>query len=196
MPTRNVNLTDHLDIFIESNVASGRYQNASDVVREGLRLLERQQQEHERKLKRLLEAADVAEAELTRGEGIEIADDELEGFVADLGREASERVIPGRAQKREWLEPSAYRLRRDGLFLVIPGGAERREGDPLARSKDGSPSRPWRAAGDDTKKERSSNSNPSFIPGRGPRSPAVRTARITPSPPPPGDRPRAARRRR
>jgi antitoxin ParD1/3/4 len=98
MPTRNVNLTDHLDTFVEDNVASGRYQNASEVVREGLRLLERQQHEHERKLTRLLEAVDVAEAELARGEGIEVADDELDGFVAGLGQEAGERVNAGRAK--------------------------------------------------------------------------------------------------
>ena len=40
MPTRNVNLTEHLDTFIETGVASGRFSNASEVVREGLRLLE------------------------------------------------------------------------------------------------------------------------------------------------------------
>ena len=41
MPTRNINLTDHLDDFIEGGVASGRYKNASEVVPDGLRLLER-----------------------------------------------------------------------------------------------------------------------------------------------------------
>lgn len=44
MPTRNVVLTDHQAHFVEQLVASGRYQNASEVLREGLRLVERRGQ--------------------------------------------------------------------------------------------------------------------------------------------------------
>ena len=36
MPTRNVNLTDELDRFV-AKVESGRYENASEVVRAALR---------------------------------------------------------------------------------------------------------------------------------------------------------------
>lgn len=50
MPTRNVNLTEHFDRFIESGVTSGRFSNASEVVREGLRLLEQREQEDKAKL--------------------------------------------------------------------------------------------------------------------------------------------------
>jgi putative addiction module CopG family antidote len=41
MPTRNVVLTDHQDSLVDRLVKSGRYQNASEVLREGLRLMER-----------------------------------------------------------------------------------------------------------------------------------------------------------
>lgn len=47
MPTRttvNVSLTPELDRFVEAQVASGRYQSASEVFREGLRLLEQAEQ--------------------------------------------------------------------------------------------------------------------------------------------------------
>lgn len=37
MPTRNVVLTDHQASLVEQLVTSGRYQNASEVLREGLR---------------------------------------------------------------------------------------------------------------------------------------------------------------
>jgi putative addiction module CopG family antidote len=50
MPARNVNLTDHLAEFIDASVDSGRFQNASEVVREALRLLEERQGEDELKL--------------------------------------------------------------------------------------------------------------------------------------------------
>jgi antitoxin ParD1/3/4 len=40
--TRNVSLTVELNAFIRAQVASGQYQNASEVVRAGLRLLMRQ----------------------------------------------------------------------------------------------------------------------------------------------------------
>ncbi len=36
----NVSLGDHFEIFIETQVQQGRFQNASEVVRAGLRLLE------------------------------------------------------------------------------------------------------------------------------------------------------------
>jgi len=53
MPTRNVNLTDELDRFVTEKVETGRYGNASDVVRAGLRSLERDEREYEVKLETL-----------------------------------------------------------------------------------------------------------------------------------------------
>ena len=50
MPTRNVNLTDELDSFVAYLVRSGRYENASEVVRDGLRILERAERHHLAKL--------------------------------------------------------------------------------------------------------------------------------------------------
>ena len=41
MPTRNVNLTDELDRFVAKKVKTGRYENASEVVRAGLRFAAR-----------------------------------------------------------------------------------------------------------------------------------------------------------
>jgi antitoxin ParD1/3/4 len=40
MPTRNVVLTEHQSALVDGLVAEGRYQNASEVLREGLRLVE------------------------------------------------------------------------------------------------------------------------------------------------------------
>ena len=56
MPIRvslNVSLTPELDQFVEARVASGRYQTASEVIREGLRLLEEREQTREAALEEL-----------------------------------------------------------------------------------------------------------------------------------------------
>ena len=45
MPTRNVVLTESQTDLIERLIADGRYQNASEALRAGLRLLEREEAE-------------------------------------------------------------------------------------------------------------------------------------------------------
>lgn len=45
MGTRNVVLTDTQSALVDQLVASGRYQNASEALRAGLRLLEREEAE-------------------------------------------------------------------------------------------------------------------------------------------------------
>ena len=59
MPTRNVVLTPHQARLIKRLVASGRYQNASEVLREGLRLVESREAEAAARLEALREAARV-----------------------------------------------------------------------------------------------------------------------------------------
>lgn len=53
MPTRNVVITDRQAAFIEQLVGSGEYQNASEVLREGLRLVEERRAEYSAKLEAL-----------------------------------------------------------------------------------------------------------------------------------------------
>ena len=67
MPTRNVVLTDHQAELVERLVESGRYQNASEVLREGLRLIESREAEEEARLKALREAARVGIADIEAG---------------------------------------------------------------------------------------------------------------------------------
>jgi antitoxin ParD1/3/4 len=62
MPTRNVNLTNDLDRFVAAKVKSGRYENASEVVRAGLRTLEREEEQFAAKLARLRTAIDAGDA--------------------------------------------------------------------------------------------------------------------------------------
>jgi antitoxin ParD1/3/4 len=62
MPTRNVNLTEELDRFVLEKVESGRYENASEVVRTALRTLEREERQYEAKLAALRTAIDAGDA--------------------------------------------------------------------------------------------------------------------------------------
>jgi antitoxin ParD1/3/4 len=89
MPTRNVVLTDRHEKIIESLVASGRYQNASEVLREGLRLLEQRETENEAKLTALRAAAEAGFADLDAGRYAELREEDIEGYIADLGRNAA-----------------------------------------------------------------------------------------------------------
>jgi antitoxin ParD1/3/4 len=70
MPTRNINLTEHFDQFVQRQVSSGRYSNASEIVREALRLLEVQEHERLAKLKALRQAAKQGFDEIDQGKGI------------------------------------------------------------------------------------------------------------------------------
>lgn len=87
VPTRNINLTEHWDRFVESHVASGRYSNASEIVREALRLLEEQEQEQERKatLKALRQAAKQGFDEIDQGKGVVLKGCKaINRFIADI----------------------------------------------------------------------------------------------------------------
>jgi antitoxin ParD1/3/4 len=61
MPTRNVNLTPELDRFVLTRIKSGRYENASEVMRAALRTLERDERAYEAKLSALRAAIKAGE---------------------------------------------------------------------------------------------------------------------------------------
>jgi antitoxin ParD1/3/4 len=67
MPTRNVVLTDHQAQLVEKLVSTGRYQNASEVLREGLRLIEDREAQDNARLHALREAARVGIADIDAG---------------------------------------------------------------------------------------------------------------------------------
>ena len=91
MPTRNVVLTERHEKVISKLVASGRYQNASEVLREGLRLIEERDSRDAAKLKILREAARAGFADFAAGRFLELEDDAIEEALGDLGREVRRR---------------------------------------------------------------------------------------------------------
>ena len=99
MPTRNIVLTDHQARLIERLVGSGRYQNASEVLREGVRLVECQEAEHEARLHALREAAaagiaDIDARNFQSFEALEPLRDHLKGLATEMlaGRDSDSGV--------------------------------------------------------------------------------------------------------
>jgi antitoxin ParD1/3/4 len=89
MPTRNVVLTARQTELIERLVRSGRYQNASEVLREGLRLIEDRDAREKARLTALREAArvGVADIEARRFRTFD-SPEELERQLSEIAREA------------------------------------------------------------------------------------------------------------
>jgi antitoxin ParD1/3/4 len=97
MPTRNVVLTAHQSDFIEGLVSSGRYQNASEVLREGLRLVELRQVEQQARLDALREAARIGLADIDAGRSRRFTStDAMDRHLQLL----AEKVIAGKPRRR------------------------------------------------------------------------------------------------
>jgi len=76
MATTSVSLTDHHKKIIEDQIASGRYASTSDVIREGLRLVEDREYERRQALA-TLDA--LLEEALARGGAQELNEDYIQG---------------------------------------------------------------------------------------------------------------------
>ena len=92
MPTRTVVLTDHHESVIDALVDPGRYRDASDLLREGLRLVERSEALEAAKLKALQGAAAVGFGDRDAGQFRDVESDELPEFIAALGRRAAHKT--------------------------------------------------------------------------------------------------------
>ena len=97
MPTRNVNLTEHLDRFIVTGITSGRFSNASEIVREGLRLLEQREQEDKAKLEWLRAAAKEGFDALDRGDYVRLnSGKEIKNFLREIREEVAVEIAAER----------------------------------------------------------------------------------------------------
>ena len=84
MPTRNVNLTDDQDAFVEKMVKAGKYQNASETVRDALRGLQQRWKEDELKLTILRKQIKAGITALDRGDFAEVEDADLDATLDKL----------------------------------------------------------------------------------------------------------------
>ena len=93
MPTRNVDLPEHFDRFIETGISEGRFSNASEVVLEGLRLLEQREQEDQANLKWLRAAAMEGFDAIDRGDYVSLhSGKEIDDFLREIHKEVSAEI--------------------------------------------------------------------------------------------------------
>lgn len=89
MPTKNVVVTQRQAKMIDRLVSSGQYQNASEVLRDGLRLVEERNREEKAKLKALREAIQVGVDDIEAGRYTAFrTPEELRRFMRQLTEEA------------------------------------------------------------------------------------------------------------
>lgn len=69
--TRNIALTPHLDKFVRTKIESGRYQSASEVVRESLRIMEQREQDRQEALADIREKIRLGYDQLERGQTVD-----------------------------------------------------------------------------------------------------------------------------
>lgn len=86
----NVHLTPELEQLVQNKVQSGRYNSASEVVREALRLLEQKDELRTIQLQELRNRIDKGLSQLDRGDGVD-GDVFMQGLIDDLDTRESKR---------------------------------------------------------------------------------------------------------
>lgn len=88
MATRNIHLTDEQDAFVEEVVRAGKYENASEAMRDAVRGLQHRIQADELKLDLLRTQLQAGLAALEAGRFTEVDDADLDAALDDLATHA------------------------------------------------------------------------------------------------------------
>jgi antitoxin ParD1/3/4 len=88
MTTRNIVLTDHQSQVVDHLVASGRYQNASEVLRAGLRMVEEAESSYAAKMNDLKAAIDAGQEDLKAGRAKAFTGDEFATYLTQRAEQA------------------------------------------------------------------------------------------------------------
>lgn len=93
MPTQNVNLTDQQAAFIRDSVKGGDYNNASEVVRDALRLLKDRKDEQEAKLNLLRAELQKGFDARERGDFVELnSEEDIQALSKEIRRRGRARL--------------------------------------------------------------------------------------------------------
>jgi antitoxin ParD1/3/4 len=88
----NVSLTPELEKLVADKVKSGRYNSASEVVREGLRLLQDQDELKRIRLDELRREVMLGVEQIRNGQSTTVSIDELPAFFEDVKKRGRERL--------------------------------------------------------------------------------------------------------
>ena len=92
MPTRNINLTPEQDAFVDEVVEAGEYQNASEALRDALRVLQQRRREDALKLDALRAQLQIGLAALEDGDFIELDEAALARYLRSPSRSRKSRA--------------------------------------------------------------------------------------------------------
>jgi antitoxin ParD1/3/4 len=88
----NISLTPELDTYVQDKVKSGLYHSASEVIREGLRLLKEKDALQELRLEELRKQVREGFAQIERGDCLEFSS--TEEIISHITQEGRKRVAP------------------------------------------------------------------------------------------------------
>ncbi len=80
----NISLTPELDSYVQQKVQTGMYHSASEVIREGLRLLREQDQVRQARLIQLRQDVDLGRDQVSRGEYTEYTAASIKDLAAEI----------------------------------------------------------------------------------------------------------------
>lgn len=99
MPT-SVALTPHFEKFTHQLISSGLYNNVSEVVRDGLRMVEEREKLKKLKLKRLKDAIQVGQDAMDRGDYVTVRNSqELRNLLNTLSQQSSKKLALAQCRK-------------------------------------------------------------------------------------------------
>jgi antitoxin ParD1/3/4 len=97
----NISLTPELEQLVNKKVQSGMYHSASEVIREGLRLLKEQDELKEHRLSRLRNAIDIGSEQIEQGHYTDYDVDNLQPLVEEIKAEGRKRLAQrARAERK------------------------------------------------------------------------------------------------
>ena len=88
MATRNIVLTDHQSQVVDHLVASGRYQNASEVLRAGLRMVEEAESQYVTNMNDLRAAINTGQEDLEAGKTRTFTGDDFATYLSERAEQA------------------------------------------------------------------------------------------------------------
>jgi len=97
----NVSLTPELEKLVNHKVKSGMYHSASEVIREGLRLLKEQDDVKRSRLNQLRQEVDLGIEQLEAGRYTDYDVENLEPLICEIKSEGRKRLARRNEYKRE-----------------------------------------------------------------------------------------------